>query len=74
MVNPLLSFAFDTFLLGSAGVIVAGMIEEYRASRLPAAGRASRHLVRHTASTAARGQDVQALIRHRRRRFSVSVG
>lgn len=40
MVNPVLSALFDFFLLGSAGVIVAGMVEEYRASRDLAAGRA----------------------------------
>lgn len=51
MVNPLLSALFDFFLLGSAGVIVAGMVEEYRVNRDLARGRAVGRRTRACAGT-----------------------
>lgn len=38
MVNPVLTIAFDLFLIGSALVIIGGMVQEYRASRRPSVG------------------------------------
>lgn len=38
MVNPLLTALFDLFLIGSAGTIIAGMVQEYLASRHPSVG------------------------------------
>ncbi|MCK9520827.1 MAG: hypothetical protein M0R74_17660 [Dehalococcoidia bacterium] len=40
MVNPLLTILFDLFLVGSALIILGGMVAEYRASRQDAVGQA----------------------------------
>ena len=65
MVNPVLTALFDFFLIGSGGVIVAGMIEEYHSSRQPAAGRTRRVACRSAARRA---------VPVRQRRFQLSVG
>ena len=64
MVNPVLTIAFDVFLIGSGAAVVAGMIAEYRASRHVAVGGERRlrvqtrtarprraHAYRHTAGS-----------------------
>ena len=38
MVNPFLTILFDAFLIGSALAIIAGLVQEQRANRLPAVG------------------------------------
>ncbi len=38
MVNPVLTILFDVFLIGSALAIIAGLVQEQRANRLPAVG------------------------------------
>ena len=42
MVNPILTTLFDLFLVGSAVAVIAGMVREYRANRLPAIGTSAR--------------------------------
>ena len=65
MVNPVLTAVFDFFLIGSAGVIVAGMIEEYRGSRTVATTRSAPVGRRHGPRRA---------VPARQRRFRLSVG
>jgi hypothetical protein len=38
MVNPVITFLFDLFLIGAATGIIAGMVAEYLASRRPSVG------------------------------------
>jgi hypothetical protein len=42
MINPALSFLFDLFLIGSASTIIAGMVQEYLASRPISVGSTGR--------------------------------
>lgn len=42
MVHPVLTALFDLFLIGSALLIVAGMVAEQRRQRQPAVGRQRR--------------------------------
>ena len=46
MVNPLLTIAFDIFLIGSAVVIAGGMVNEYLAAKKEAIGGGRRARVR----------------------------
>jgi len=38
MINPVLTLLFDLFLIGSASTIIAGMVQEYLASRTVSVG------------------------------------
>ncbi len=38
MINPVLTILFDIFIIGSGLAIVAGLIAEHRANRIPAIG------------------------------------
>ncbi len=42
MINPVLSLLFDLFLIGSTSTIIAGMVQEYLASRTVSVGSAVR--------------------------------
>lgn len=56
MINPVLTVFFDAFLITSALVIAAALIDECRASHQPGVGHVRRHaartvrMVRHTRS------------------------
>ncbi len=63
MVNPLLTIMFDIFLVGSALVILGGMVAEYRAAKQPSVG--GQHVVPFRA---------RAVRRHRRYAGSVGTG
>lgn len=68
MVNPVLTILFDLFLVGSALAIVAGMVNEYRASRtLAVGGGARRRTVRPVALRAHRRLDRASAAAARRR-------
>lgn len=43
MVNPMLTVLFDLFLVGSAIMIIAAMVDEYFSSQKPAIGRKGGH-------------------------------
>lgn len=42
MINPVLTLLFDLFLIGSASTIIAGMVQEYLASRTVSVGSTGR--------------------------------
>lgn len=42
MINPVLTALFDLFLVGSASTIIAGMVQEYLASRTVSVGSTGR--------------------------------
>lgn len=42
MINPVLTLLFDLFLVGSASTIIAGMVQEYLASRTVSIGSTGR--------------------------------
>jgi|GEM_PF-6946030 len=61
MVNTLLTVIFDIVLIGTALVILCGMVAEYRASKQPSVG--GQRLMRFTPQRA-----------RRRRKYAGSVG
>ncbi|MGE5595139.1 MAG: hypothetical protein ACM3S1_03780 [Hyphomicrobiales bacterium] len=64
MVHPVLTVLFDSFLIGSALTVLAGMAAEYRASRVAAiGGRGTRP-----------EQPIRRPVRLRRRMAAGSVG
>lgn len=75
MINPLLTVVFDAFLIGSAGAVIAAMIDEARQDRREI-GAATRPLRKPAVSAAHRSlQDVQGLCGGTRpRKFRMSVG
>ena len=48
MINPVLTLLFDLFLIGSASTIIAGMVQEYLASRTVSVGSTGRGLIVET--------------------------
>lgn len=43
MVNPVLTIAFNLFLVGTALTVIAAMVQEYLASRTPSVGGGRRY-------------------------------
>lgn len=48
MINPVLTLLFDLFLIGSASTIIAGLVQEYLASRTISVGSTGRGLAVET--------------------------